>query len=93
MLTRRRTSTSVNRKQLLENPMTSYYTAEVEFGMPAPNESPRKFYATAETPEEAKDLAVQYVPSAGSIHRTGVWSGSKSDRPDSGHEDGILISQ
>jgi len=69
------------------------YTAEVEFAMPAPNESPLKRYATAETPQEAKDLAVHYVPWEGVIHRTGVWTGSIDDRPDGGHENELLDHQ
>lgn len=69
------------------------YTAEVDFGMPAPNESSKRFYATAKTPQEAKDLAVHYVPGAGAIHRVGVWSGDKDDRPDGGHENGLLDHQ
>ena len=72
----------------VRNRMTQY-TAEVEFGMPEPNTG-SKFYATAESPEEATSRAVDYVPSVGTVFRVGVWTGSRDERPESGHENGLL---
>lgn len=43
------------------------------------------------TPEDAKDTVVsKYVPSEATLWRIGVWHGQAEDRPESGHQTGIL---
>ena len=43
------------------------------------------------SPHEAKDKVVRdYVPLEATLWRVGLWYGSPENRPDGGHQDGIL---
>lgn len=46
------------------------------------------------SPQQAKDKVVRdYIPSEATLWRVGLWYGSPEDRPESGHQDGILASE
>lgn len=46
------------------------------------------------SPQEAKDKVVRdYVPLEATLWRVSLWYGSPEDRPDGGHQDGILTSE
>lgn len=66
------------------------YTAEVEYS--APDGDSKTLYRTEEnsTARLTADYAVSQVPSDATIFRVGVWSGTIQERPDSGHESGLL---
>lgn len=45
------------------------------------------------SPQGAKDKVVrEYVPYEATLSRVGLWYGSPEDRPEGGHQDGILTS-
>jgi len=64
------------------------YTAEVEYSLPETDDT-RKRTASYRTVNGAKDRAVDKVPLDANIWRVGVWTGTVSDRPESGHEEGL----
>lgn len=71
----------------------SVYTAEVTYSIQSEHEHQTRTITRtleARSPNSVKDYTVQQVPGDATIHRVGVWTGTKSDRPDAGHEHGLL---
>lgn len=66
------------------------YTAEVEYSAPEGDGETLRRTEEDSTPRMTADYAVGQVPSDATIHRVGVWSGTVQDRPESGHESGLL---
>lgn len=69
---------------------TDTYTAEVEYSQPDGEAATRTVTQSNTTPGTVKDEAVSRVPTAPTIHRVGVWSGGPDERPEGGHEEGLL---
>ncbi len=65
-------------------------TVEVEYDVQ--NESQTNQWVRSQlTALEAKNDVVKHeIPITATIHRVGVWRGRPEDRPDNGHEAGLL---
>lgn len=75
-----------------DTPINSPVTVEAEYtpnGQEAATTQQWTFYK--QSPRQAKDVVEsKLVPYEATIWRIGVWNGTYDDRPDTGHETGIL---
>lgn len=67
-------------------------TVEAEYSLPGNDDAVIKQWTfEQESPSQAKEIVeTRYVPFLATLWRIGVWYGTSEDRPDSGHESGIL---
>lgn len=67
-------------------------TVEAEYSQPGSDAQTTKQWTFEElSPRKAKEVVVsEYVPYEATLWRVGVWHGQSEDRPDGGHEAGIL---
>lgn len=70
-------------------------TVEAEYSYPSREEQTTKHWTLeGVSPQQAKDKVIrEYVPSEATLWRVGLWVGTPEDRPDGGHQDGILTSE
>lgn len=67
-------------------------TVEAEYSFPGNDDAViQQWTFKQESPSQAKEVVeTHYVPLEATLWRIGVWYGTSEDRPDSGHETGIL---
>ena len=67
-------------------------TVEAEYTLPGcENQTTQHWTFEGVSPHQAKDKVVcDYVPYEATLGRVGLWYGSPEDRPDGGHQTGIL---
>lgn len=67
-------------------------TVEAEYSPPGDAEGIIQMWTFYDwTPEDAKDAVIsEYVPLDATLWRVGVWHGTADNRPDGGHQTGIL---
>lgn len=72
--------------------MPSTITVEVEYTPPERDvQITQQWSFEGVTPKQAKERVVrEYVPGEATLWRVGLWHGTPKDRPDGGHETGIL---
>lgn len=79
------------------DPATRYgrITVEAQFTLTGCEEQTTRFWTLeGVSPQEAKDKIIrEYVPSEATLWRVGLWYGLPEDRPEGGHQDGILTSE
>ena len=70
----------------------SSVTVEVEMTLPGNEKATTQQWTFEQhSPQQAKETVVsECVPSDATLWRIGLWPGTVNDRPDGGHEDGIL---
>jgi hypothetical protein len=70
-------------------------TVEVEFTIDKNSKSTvSQWTFQNRSPTDAKDFVVRHcVPHQATLWRVGLWSGTVDDRPDGGHESGILTTE
>lgn len=67
-------------------------TVEAEYTLPGSDEqTTQQWMFEQRSPQQAKDVVMsKYIPYEATLWRIGLWYGSPDDRPDGGHEAGIL---
>lgn len=67
-------------------------TVEAQYTLPRCEEqTTTQWTLEGVSPQQAKDKVVRdYIPYEATLWRVGLWYGSPEDRPDGGHQDGIL---